>query len=150
MPRGGNNRKPRALKKRQGTLQPCRDNPRAPKVEPGKVPPPQKGMTAIQKAVWRELATQAETLGAYAPSHFTAFRLMVEAVAETRRPDPRDPPTVRSRNRQIASALLQRFGLDPVSQERVSVPVKPDDDTHQFLFGEQPLKVIDGGGGSVA
>lgn len=143
--KGGQNRKPRSVKEAQNTLQKCRDNPAAPKVEPGKVPPPPKGLSALQKAVWAELAGQVEYLGVFAPSHVTAFRLMVEVVAQTRKFDTRDPPSAVVRLQQVASSLLQRFGLDPVSQERVSVAPKPKEGSAEsFLFGGRP-KVIDGG-----
>jgi hypothetical protein len=104
-------------------------------------------MTADEREVWAELAVQVEALGVYAPSDFTAFRLMVQVVTEARHPDPRDPATARVRLAQVAAGLLQRFGLDPASRGRVpsSRSEEAPADPTPLIGG--PLRVIDGSNG---
>jgi hypothetical protein len=143
--RGGHNRRPDEVKAREGTKRKDRTNPAAPKVDPASVPPPPKDLTAQQRAVWLELAAQVEELGIYAPSNLTAFRLLVQVVAEALHPDPDDPATARVRLAQVAAGLLQRFGLDPASRGRVSVTKPAEEDrAEDFLFGD-PLRVVPGG-----
>lgn len=147
--KGGGNRVPKSLKKLRGTMEKHRERPDAPTPEPGKVPPPPKDLTALQKGVWSELAAQVEALGVFAPSHLTSFRLMVEAVSYTRNPDPRDPATAKVRMLQAASSLLQRFGLDPASQDRVGRfdgGQKTEDDDDLPVIGAG-LRALPGGAG---
>lgn len=146
--RGGNNRLPDKVKAFQGTQQKCRTNPDAPKVEPTKVPAPPKSLTKEQREVWLELAPQVEALGTYSPSYYTAYRLMVQSVAEALHPDPRDPATARVRLAQVAAGHLQRFGLDPASSGRVATLKRDEGEENS---DETPLYgirgVVGGGGG---
>lgn len=147
--RGGHNRIPSSLKKARGTLRKNRERATGPEIDAATVPPPPRGLSRLQRAIWAELATQVEALGTYAPPFLTAFRLLVEAVAEARDFDPRDPPTARVRARQVASSLLAGFGLVPAARDRVAGRGAADDAKAKaaaFLFGGAPdLKAIPGG-----
>jgi phage terminase small subunit len=147
--KGGQNRKSRAEKEARGTLQECREVPDPVHADPSAVPAPPKGLTKLEREVWAELAVQVETLGTFSASDLTAFRLMVETVAETRSFDKRDPATARVRTRQVASTLLQGFGLVPVARERIPSSKKSEDPKKKaasFLFG--PLQALPGGKGA--
>lgn len=142
MPRGGHNRKPDAVKELEGTSRKDRRNPNAPSVQPSKVPAPPKSMSKAERELWTELAGQVETLGTYAASDYSAFRLLVRTLALAEQTDQFMPPTARVRVLQAASSLLCGFGLTPASRSKVPTANKnsaPDADEVE-LFG-----VIEGG-----
>jgi phage terminase small subunit len=142
--KGGHNKLPDAIKEIRGTAQKIRLNPKAPKLRRARVPSPPAGLSRAERAMWRELTPQVEALGIYTVAHYTAFRLLVRMVAEAMNPDLADHARVRVQ--QAASALLQRFGLDPASIGRVTaVETEADDDAEGFLFGERRLSVVKGG-----
>lgn len=131
--KGGQNRVPAAVKKLRGTQRKDRMKRGSKLVSPKLVPPPPRGLSKVEQRVWRELAPQVEHLGVFARSDFTAFRLLVETVAEMRSPDfKKEKGTARVRMRQVASTLLQSFGLNPASRDRLNVqpparPLEPED-----------------------
>ncbi|MGC3997492.1 MAG: hypothetical protein QM767_08350 [Anaeromyxobacter sp.] len=137
-------RLPRRVKELRGTLHPERE-PKNPATLPGcRVPAPPRGMSAAMRRVWRELAAQVDAIGCYGPSDYTSFRLLVHAVhtVDSLGDDVADSP--RFRFMAAASAMLQRFGLDPASRSRVerSVPgstaaVDPDDE-----FAQPGLRIV--------
>lgn len=152
----GHNRLPSKVKKLRGTLDKRSVHARAPLVSPKSVPKPPRGLTAVEVRVWKELAPQVEHLGVYAKSDMTAFRLLVQVVAQTRAKEfVLEKGTARVRMLQVASSLLQSFGLSPASRDRVpgqavlpsgdeSAPTQPEEETP--LFGA-PLRAIAGGAG---
>ena len=44
-------------------------------------PPPDKGLTTVEREVWLELAPQVSARKVYDPTLFTSFRLLVQSVA---------------------------------------------------------------------
>jgi hypothetical protein len=161
--KGGHNKKPSSQKKLEGTDRKDRKKNHRPALPPGKVPPPPRGYDATQRATWRELALQVEALGNYSASRYTAFRLMVETVALTRRKEAGTfAPTAIARVLQSASSQLAHFGLDPASEDKVTsgvgvgaaaapqqqtaAPGEQKPNAPPPLFGP-PLKVVQGGGG---
>lgn len=88
-----------------------------------RVPKPPKGMPAQQRTIWLELASAVEGLGTFKAEDLMFFRLTVRTVAEAETFDDM-PPTARARLLQAAGAMLNAFGLSPLSRERVKVPVK--------------------------
>lgn len=128
--KGGQNKAPAALKALRGTTRKDRTNRRAPLVSPKIVPKPPYGLKPIEKRVWRELAPQVEHLGVFTKSDLTAFRLLVQVVAKTRgKAFDLESGTAQVRMLQVASSLIQSFGLNPASRERVAVqpPAAPLD-----------------------
>lgn len=126
--KGGHNRLPGAVKKLRGTTDARTMRKKRALVPPKLVPPPPRGLSRVEQRVWRELAPQVEHLGVFGVSDFTAFRQLVETVAETRTPEfKKEKGTARVRMRQVASTLLQNFGLTPASRDRVNVqpPARP-------------------------
>jgi phage terminase small subunit len=152
--KGGHNRAPTAVKKLRGTQRKDRTNASAPLVSPKLVPKPPRGLSKVQVRVWKELAPQVEHLGVFTRADQTAFRLLVEVVSETRSKTFREESgTARVRMLQVAASMLNSFGLNPASHERVNgqPPARPlpdeDEDQPQQeeetpLFG---LRSIPGG-----
>lgn len=120
--KGGANRAPAAVKKLRGTQRADRAKKKSPGlVSPKLVPPPPRGLSKVEQRVWKELAPQVEYLGVFTKSDLTSFRQLVETVAETRTPEfKKEKGTARVRMRQVASTLLQNFGLTPASRDRVN------------------------------
>lgn len=151
----------------------CRTNQKAPKAgksaSPGTtikvdmhpngltypVPPPPKGLTKLEREVWLELKASVEFLNIYTPAHYQSYRLLVDAVAKTRRLHEVAPSSV-GRVISTASMMLSRFGLDPASNEKVSVVsgvgggeqsapgTSPGDKADEFLFGGPKLVASNG------
>lgn len=152
---GGHNRLSKKAKKLRGTMRNTREKkaaPAVPAVPAGKMPGPPKEMSALQKRVWAELMPQVELVGVHTGADVASYRLLVEAVAATRDLDSVSP-SQRPRIMGYAATMLARFGLDPLSRERLTrggpqggedrttAAEKPDDADEVPLFG-QPLKVV--------
>lgn len=118
--KGGHNRAPRALKKLRGTERADRRPKRSAPASPKSVPTPPRGLTVVEKRVWKELAPQVEYIGVYGKSDLTSFRLLVQIVAKTRgKGFDNIAPTAQVRMLQAAASALQNFGLSPASRDRV-------------------------------
>jgi phage terminase small subunit len=135
--RGGNNRKPDAVKELEGTSRKDRRMEGAPQLPSVLVPPPPKGMKQKERAAWLELAPQIDALGVYAVSDRTALRLLCKCLAMVDDAETAESPTALVRMAQVAAGLLQRFGLDPASRSKVAAtPPKKADDIGDFLSGK--------------
>jgi hypothetical protein len=132
--KGGHNRRPTAQKELEGTLRPDRSNPLEPAPAPCRVPRPPKGLSDVERAVWRQLACEVKELGVYSVSDGTGFRLLVRAVALAEGAGPDMAPTARVRLLQVAAGLLASFGLTPASRGRVAT-APPVDRAAADLFG---------------
>jgi hypothetical protein len=102
---------PRRLKEMRGTLRKDRDNPNAPKLKPGRVPPPPKSLRSRERAI--ELAEEVEYLGIYTPAFLTAFKLMVRVLAVAEDPAVMKVPTAHVRALQAAASLMCASGWIP-------------------------------------
>lgn len=127
-------RLPDEVKRRRGTLQKCRANPRAPTARPSRVGPPPRGVSPTYRATHLRLAKQVEALGCFAESDRSAFDLLVTMLTLVAEAPADTPPTATVRLLQAAAAQLGRFGLDPASRGKVSVAAAPADPAHAFLF----------------
>lgn len=147
---GGHNRLSKKTKKLRGTLVKHREKKKSPAPPASKLGVPPKDMSALQKRVWAELLPQVEAVGVTTVSDAASYRLLVEAVAATR-----DIESVSASQRPrimgYAATMLARFGLDPLSRERLSAKGGGDDKAQDEevgtvddvpLFG-QPLKLVD-------
>lgn len=144
MPRGGNNRKPTALKVLHGTARPSRLK-NEPKPRP-LTPEPPPWLDDIGLAVWRKyvpilertgVLTEAdgELLAAFA----NAMSRYVRAIERRRRIEQEHPEDLAlQRKAEVAEekaeaavkALGVEFGLSPVARSRIDLPeVKPGEDS---------------------
>lgn len=139
---GGRPRTPDALKKLKGTLQPCRVNKRAPKVDAKNLPPPPPYFSEGEKVAWRYLAKLIDPLRVAAPADVVAFEQLVisyaivaEARAQLRESDrltvveetnagstekARPELAVLLNFKKQLSVELARFGLTPADRTKVS------------------------------
>jgi phage terminase small subunit len=138
-------RLPRSVKVLRGTLRAHRDNPAAPIIRVGKVPPPPKRLSATQRRIWLELTEELDTLSVYAPSDRTAFELLVTMLALVADAPADTPATATARLLQAAAAQLGRFGLDPASRDRVTAIHDPGTSAEADLFGAPRLVTPPGG-----
>lgn len=104
-----------------------------------KVPRAPRDATPAEAEAWRDLKQAVEAVGTYQDSDLVFFTLTVRAVVEARAPGAL-PPTARARLLQAAGAMLNAFGLSPLSRERV----KPAKDP--LSPAERVLALVDGGG----
>jgi phage terminase small subunit len=138
---------PREIKELKGTLQECREVSDAPSLPKVAIPDPPEHYSAEDRAVWFEVASCVAILGVYTEADAIAFRMLVETVAVTRRPDTAD--TARTRAYSTAINLMSRFGMDPASRTRVarasgeakSQSENAEESADVPLFG-QPLKIV--------
>ena len=140
----GRPRLPDEVKRMRGTLRHSRTNPDAPRPPAALVPPPPRELTVYEQRVWRRLARELAP-GVFTTSDYTAFRLLVSAVAAAEHPAPETPPTAHLGACKLAASLLQRFGMDPGSREKVSVARSERDDRARALaeFNQDgPLRAV--------
>lgn len=140
--KGGQNRLPRVVKERRGTLEKSREHPQAPRPKAAKVPAPPKGTPRAQKRIWVELAEQVNAIGSYSRSDFSAFKLLVAAIFLVEVGGKDLPAHALVTAMRGASSQLQRFGLDPASRSRVAGAAPPAADEAEEFFG---LVAIPGG-----
>lgn len=135
MPRGGRRHAKSAARLRaEGTFRADRHAGRGeiPRLPPSSAPRPPKGLALAEREAWLELAAQVEALGTYDPSRFSAFRLTVKALALVYAAPPKLKATSMRGLISNASAMVARFGLDPVAIKAVDVnrpeaePEEPD------------------------
>jgi phage terminase small subunit len=122
----------RKAKQLRGTFRADREAANPPKPEASPVPPAPESLSETEQKVWGELAPQVELLGTYTPACFTAFRVLVRVVALLDGAPPDMAASALVRLAQVASSLLARFGLDPMSAERVEAAPRPDEDEDDF------------------
>ena len=129
-------RKQTAVKRLQGTLQPCRDR-KVPEADVlAKVPAPPKHLTKKAAAVWRQLAPYLHKAKLLTEADLVAFELGCSAFAEYLEADAyirehgssylagtmrRAHPEVLQRSDawKRARAMLGEFGLSPQSRMRI-------------------------------
>jgi hypothetical protein len=118
------------VKALRGTLRAHREPVNPVRPDPCAVPAPPADLTREQLRAWSELAPQVgpDGLRTYTASSFTAFRLLVKVIAMADNIPPDMPASAAVRLLQVASSLLGRFGLDPISAERVESAPRDDAD----------------------
>lgn len=99
--------------------------PRVPEVpeerQPTDVPPPpDTGLTTVEREVWLELAPQVSARKVYDPTLYTSFRLLVTSVAFARSLTEDAPDTAVARALQSAMASMGRWGLSPKDRKHAS------------------------------
>ena len=161
MARTGRPRKPDALKKAQGTFQPCRSSAgKILELPPGSPPTPELPAEALK--IWQQLVpllleagvlakVDGGILEAYCRTHARAVALDAEA---GKRPVTKSPfglkvnPAVIEARKlwPIVEKLATNLGLHYAARSRVKPPEKEkvEDKAEAFLFGG-PLKVVEGG-----
>jgi len=138
----GRPRKPRALKKLEGTDRSDRANARAPQIEAARLPPAPKDLTALERRAWSTLAKVVDPLKVAAPADVVAFRQMAvslamidrardeleeygdltyEVVTETGTSYRKRPQVeIIATYKTLLGRELAHFGLTPADRERVS------------------------------
>lgn len=156
--------KPTALKKLQGTYQPCRAAKNEIAPTPG-VPPPPAHLDAIARAKWEELVPQLAELGvlsrmdggtleALCVTYSQAVKFQKSAdktqIVKTAFGPKVNPAVVQARKSwALWRQFAQEFGLSPSARTRVGAPekaAKDGDETAKWLFedGKPKLSVISG------
>ncbi len=95
-----------------------------------KVPMPPEGLPEAERRAWLELRTQITRARTYNASRYTAFRLAVKALAAVDNAPADTPLSTLKSALEVASKLVGKFGLDPVSvlqAERAPEPKKRDE-----------------------
>lgn len=115
-------RLPDAVKAAKGTLQPCRVNKNAPKLDPAHLPPPPADLAADEAAIWVELAQVIDPMRVATAADVRCFRVLVYSVAISDRAQRnRKAGTVeKTLAHKAARAALADFGITPASRSKVS------------------------------
>jgi len=94
-------------------------NRQRPTAKPGtKVPRAPRDLSPLEARIWKELGHAVDEVGTFQLSDLPFFRLMVKTYAAAEEPGDM-PATARARVLQAAGAMLNAFGLSPLSRERV-------------------------------
>jgi hypothetical protein len=112
-------RLPSNVKKLKGTFRADRSSRREPTPAASRVPAPPRGSSAAFRRNWRDLSAQVDSLGVFAESDLSAFRLLVTALTLVDEMPTNAPASAVSRILQSAMGLLSRFGLTPADRGRV-------------------------------
>ncbi len=142
MARGGKNRKTAEEKRLAGTYRRDRDPSAGQGPEAASsVPPPPRGLAALDRRVWRELAAQVNERGSYTATRRTAFALMVTAVARLQGAK-REPAYAFEKLLRAAGDALVQFGIAPVRAE-LPPPRRQPNELDEFT-----LRALPGGRGA--
>ncbi len=90
-----------------------RDGVQPPKAT--KPPAPPEGLPEAERRAWDELRAQIAKARTYNATRYTAFRLAVKALAAVDAAPPDTPLATLKSALEVASKLVGKFGLDPVS-----------------------------------
>lgn len=93
-------------------------------------PQPPEGLPEAEHQAWVELRSQIARARTYNPSRYTAFRLAVKALAAVDTAPANASLASFKGLLEVASKLVGRFGLDPISclqAERAPAPRKRDE-----------------------
>ncbi len=97
-----------------------------PKLSACSPPAPPGALSASERAAWRELAAQVLVARTYNQARYTAFKLMVRAVAAVDAAPRGLKPQSRRLLVESAAKMLARFGLDATSAPQAdAVPLPP-------------------------
>jgi hypothetical protein len=117
-------------------------------LKPARPPSPPNDLAPVERGAWLEVRGEVIALGTYTRADFSAFRLAVKALTLVYECGPEVKATSRRALIANASAMLGRFGADPVSRRTVDVPKPPtardDELTELELFGRPGLRRIRG------
>jgi hypothetical protein len=142
---GGQNRLPVSVKRERGTLRPGRE----PKPHPVRrssrslIPDPPDSLSKRERFAWLELRPQVQSLGVYAPSDFSSFRMLVKVQAMIDGAPKKMPPYALAQLIQRHAVLTARFGLSPADRGRVGGAVPEDevsDPADEFKLDEGTLQ----------
>jgi phage terminase small subunit len=152
----GRRRVPTEIKRRNGTLNATRDNPREPKLPIIEIPPAPKGLGDFERDAWNELREVINPLRTTANTDLIAFELLVDALALARRcsavirtegttmTEMGASKQLKVRTRPEVNVLLNaqkvvwyglsRFGCSPADRSRVSSMPEPGDASGEDEF----------------
>lgn len=83
------------------------------------------------RSVWEDLAPRMKTAGLLTSGDGEAFGMMCSLASEFRA----DAQKMSANRISRLDALMQRFGMDPASRTRISVPKKDQGDDESRFFG---------------
>lgn len=121
----GRPRKPTAMKRLSGTLQPCRTNPNEP-VPAGELPPPPAELTPAEQDAWRILA-ECVAPGVATLSDMPLFYAAAKLFAELR------GNTISDSRYATFLRCLTEMGMTPACRSRITAKKDVKNDRFAYL-----------------